>query len=427
MNHTTNKKMNLSLTKIFLVLATGLLIWTSVATAQEKLGDLVAEMGFDWLAGSWKATTDDGQEIEISYQWSLDRYLATVDFKMGEYAYHGMIFYDAVEQKIVEIAVDNRGGTGKGTWDVEGETAISQSDRRAADGQTMKVAILHSKVDDKTMKLKVFSIDDSGARAADPWATLEFKRQKPKARKEESQTNVSGEARSHPSVPPKVQAAIAILKDDSSNPRRRYAAIKTLKEFGPEASASVPLLVNQLKDWTAVYSDWDNVRIEPGEEPKTVRFSGVRFSRGSIAHNAAEALKTITGKDFGPDYDIWIRVLEQQKLTGKLQLPPTRWSELKRYKNKELGFTARDASLEERVSQQRAWKNYGVVVETVEPTGKVVKTGLTTGDIISVVNGTNTRTVALLEEVLDRWKGKYLSFAIYRGAKEITFELKPTK
>ncbi|MFC1633278.1 hypothetical protein ACFL5Z_00440 [Planctomycetota bacterium] len=178
MNQTTTTKANMSLTKILLVLAAGLLIWTSTATAQEKLGDLVAEMGFDWLAGRWKASTDDGQDIELSYQWSLDRHLAIVDFKMGEYASHSMIYYDPVEQKIVEVGVDNRGGTGKGTWDIEGEKAISKSDRRAPDGQTMKVAMLHSKVDAKTMKLEVFSIDDSGERAADPWATLDFKRQK---------------------------------------------------------------------------------------------------------------------------------------------------------------------------------------------------------------------------------------------------------
>jgi hypothetical protein len=177
MNQRTTPKANMSLTKMFLVLVIGLLVWTSTATAQEKLGDLVAEMGFDWLAGRWKAITDDGQDIELSYQWSLDRHLATVDFKMGEYASHSMIYYDPVEQKIVEVGVDNRGGTGKGTWDIEGEKAVSKSDRRAPDGQTMKVAMLHSKVNAKTMKLAVYAIDDSGERADEPWATLDFKRQ----------------------------------------------------------------------------------------------------------------------------------------------------------------------------------------------------------------------------------------------------------
>jgi len=189
MNQTTTTKMNRSMTKMLLVLAAGLLIWTSSAMAQEKLGDLVEEMGFNWMAGRWKATTDDGQDIELSYRWSLDRHLAIVDFKMGEYAAHSMIYYDAVEQKIVEVGVDNRGGTGKGTWDMEGEKAISKSDRRGADGQAMKVAMLHSKVDAKTMKMEVFSIDGSGELAADPWATLEFKRQKRAPKKAAGKTS----------------------------------------------------------------------------------------------------------------------------------------------------------------------------------------------------------------------------------------------
>ena len=184
MNQPSAKKVKMSLPKMFFVIAVGLLIWSSAASAQQKLGDLVAEAGFDWMIGQWKATTNDGQEIEVSFKWSLNRHLATIDSKMGEYAYHGMIFYDLAEQKVVEIGVDNRGGTNKGTWEIEGETAVSKGDRRQTDGQTMTTMNLHSKVDDKTMKLAVYSVDSSGQRAQDPWATLEFKRQKPKTQKE---------------------------------------------------------------------------------------------------------------------------------------------------------------------------------------------------------------------------------------------------
>jgi hypothetical protein len=184
MNQPATKKVKMSLLKMFFVTAVGFLIWSSGASAQQKLGDLVAEAGFDWMIGQWKATTDDGQEIEVSFKWSLNRHLATIDFKMGEYAYHGMIFYDLAEQKVVEIGVDNRGGTNKGTWDIEGENAVSKGDRRQADGQTMRTANIHSKVDDKTMKLAVYSVDSSDQRADEPWATLEFKRQKEAPKKQ---------------------------------------------------------------------------------------------------------------------------------------------------------------------------------------------------------------------------------------------------
>jgi len=178
MNQPKTAGMSITLTRTFLALAAGLVIWTSAAAAQEKLGDLVEEAGFNWMIGKWTATTDDGQEIEMLYRWGLDRYMATVDFKMGEYAYRGMIFYVPNEQKVVEIGVDNRGGTAKGTWEMEGEKTISKSERTQADGETMRTAMVHSKVKGKTMKVAVYQVESNGEQADEPWATLEFKRQK---------------------------------------------------------------------------------------------------------------------------------------------------------------------------------------------------------------------------------------------------------
>ena len=178
MNQPNTKVMSVTLTKTFLLLAAGLFMWTSAAAAQEKLGDLVEEAGFNWMIGRWTATTDDGQEIEMVYRWGLDRYMVTADFKMGEYAYRGMIFYVPAEEKVVEVGVDNRGGTAKGTWEIDGEKAISKSDRNQANGETMKAAMIHSKVNGKTMKVAVYQVEANGEQADDPWATLQFKRQK---------------------------------------------------------------------------------------------------------------------------------------------------------------------------------------------------------------------------------------------------------
>lgn len=178
MNQPKTAGLKVILTRTFLLLAAGLVIWTSSAAAQEKLGDLVQEAGFNWMIGRWTATTDDGQEIEMTYKWGLDRYMATVDFKMGEYAYRGMIFFVPNEQKVVEVGLDNRGGTAKGTWDMEGEKAISKSERTQADGETMRAAMVHSKVNGKTLKVAVYQIQETGEQADEPWATLQFKRQK---------------------------------------------------------------------------------------------------------------------------------------------------------------------------------------------------------------------------------------------------------
>ena len=186
--------------RAFLLLAVGLVIWTSSAAAQEKLGDLVEEAGFNWMIGRWTATTDDGQEIEISYRWGLDRYLATYDFKMGEFAYRGMIFYVPTEQKVVEMGVDNRGGTAKATWDIEGEKAVSKSERIQADGETVRMAIINSKVNNKTMKMELYGTDSSGEQADEPWATLQFKRQKRPPPKKAGNTSKTGQKQKTESI-----------------------------------------------------------------------------------------------------------------------------------------------------------------------------------------------------------------------------------
>ena len=178
MNQPRTAGMSITLTRTFLALAAGLVIWTSAAAAQEKLGDLAEEAGFNWMIGRGTAAIDDGQEIEMIYRWGLDRYLATYDFKMGEFAYRGMIFYVPTEQKVVEIGVDNKGGTAKATWDIKGRKVVVKSERIQADGKTARVAIVNSKVNNKTLKMELYGIDSSGKLTDKPWATHQFKRQK---------------------------------------------------------------------------------------------------------------------------------------------------------------------------------------------------------------------------------------------------------
>ncbi len=76
----------------FLAVAAVLVILAAGASAQQKLGDLVTEGGFDWIAGKWVAETDEGQELQIIYKWELDKHLVTVHLKWPNYEYRGLIF-----------------------------------------------------------------------------------------------------------------------------------------------------------------------------------------------------------------------------------------------------------------------------------------------------------------------------------------------
>ena len=102
--------------------------------------------------------------------------MVTIDFKMGEYAYRGMIFFAPDEGKAIEVGVDNRGGRAKGTWELEDGKVIARSDRVNAEGEREKVAVVHSRVDARAMKIALHRVSENGDLSEDSWATMEFRR-----------------------------------------------------------------------------------------------------------------------------------------------------------------------------------------------------------------------------------------------------------
>ncbi len=172
----------------FLAVAAILIILAAGAGAQQKLGDLLTEGGFDWMIGKWVAQTNEGQELQIIYKWELDKHLVTVHLKWPNYEYRGMIFYLPSEDKIVQVGLDNRGSNGRGTWGADGNKAVHKYEYTGADGQTNKMGITHSKVDANTMKVEVYEVYSTGELADYPSFTVEYKRQKEQTPKKESGT-----------------------------------------------------------------------------------------------------------------------------------------------------------------------------------------------------------------------------------------------
>lgn len=174
MNEQRTAKVSLGKT-VFLVTAI-LIIWSGSAVAQQSFRDLAKEYGYDWLAGRWTATTDDGTEIQLVYKWELDGHLLTVDLKMGEFASRGMMFFVPGEEKVVQVSVDNRGGRSKGTWEAQDGKLISKSERVDAEGNVQKSATVYSKVDAKTIKIALYGLDLDGELNDESWFTMDIKR-----------------------------------------------------------------------------------------------------------------------------------------------------------------------------------------------------------------------------------------------------------
>ena len=178
-----NKAKTSRLRNIFLFAAAVIFITTSGASAQQKLGDLVSEGGFDWLIGSWEATSDEGDKIQLVYKWELEKHLITMLLKWPGSEFRAMIFYKPAEDQVVQVTVDNKGGTGKGIWEPDGNRAVLKHEHTSADWQTTKMGIAHSKVDNNTMKWEIHEMYSSGELSDYPNFTLELKRQKKAAKK----------------------------------------------------------------------------------------------------------------------------------------------------------------------------------------------------------------------------------------------------
>ncbi|UCG56650.1 MAG: hypothetical protein JSU70_17520 [Phycisphaerales bacterium] len=172
-----------SLKKIVLWAMAALVVLASPAVAQQSFRDLVAQEGLGWALGRWAATTDDGQTIQLTYRWELDGHLITCDFKMGEAAYRGMIYFVPSEERVLEVGVGNDGKTSKATWEPQDGKLVCKREQVNSWGEVEKMAIVFSKGDGRTLNTALHSMDQYGDLSDEPWATLEFKPQKRQPRK----------------------------------------------------------------------------------------------------------------------------------------------------------------------------------------------------------------------------------------------------
>ena len=146
--------------------------------AQQKLGDLVAQGGYDWLMGRWVATTDQGEKVEFRYDWALDKQVVIAETIMGEFRYQGMATLSPNGYEAISFGADNRGGVWKGTWTEDPAGLVNRIEHTSPDGEVRKGDIVHSRVDANSMTVAIYAVDNSGSRSSEPWAKLTYNRQK---------------------------------------------------------------------------------------------------------------------------------------------------------------------------------------------------------------------------------------------------------
>jgi hypothetical protein len=148
---------------------------------QEKLGDLMAQYGHDWIIGKWMARNQMDSETHVAFTWALDKHVVLVDARIGQFRYHGMVSFVPSREEVVQVGADNMGGYWKGTWTDDYDGLVNRHEVLRGDGTAQKIEHVYTKVDADSYEVKEYTVDHNGYRTSTPRGELVFKRQKAKA------------------------------------------------------------------------------------------------------------------------------------------------------------------------------------------------------------------------------------------------------
>ena len=142
--------------------------------AASPLSDLTSQHGLDWMLGKWVSA--DGN-VKVAYEWKLDKAAIGLTFSMGDRKAEGFMVLRPGTETVEYGAVDSTGAVTRGQWvESPGGNPALKATRTATEGE-MKTYAEHVKVDDDTMKVKVFRQNDSGG-AGELLVEVEFKKEK---------------------------------------------------------------------------------------------------------------------------------------------------------------------------------------------------------------------------------------------------------
>jgi hypothetical protein len=146
--------------------------------AQVSLGEMVREGGNEWLIDTWKATTDDGDTVTLSYKWELNKHMISVTVKTSEFESKGIIITGDSDTEVRQVGADTLGRTTEGVWTGEYGYATLRQTTKDQYGDKEVTEFSLSQKDSNTLSVSIRKISNTGWSDTYPSMTLEFKRQK---------------------------------------------------------------------------------------------------------------------------------------------------------------------------------------------------------------------------------------------------------
>lgn len=165
--------------KLTLVMVISGLLAVTATQAQEERGPSLAaraqEEGVGWIINEWQAWDENGNPLELSYSWDLDNRVAMSHLKSSWIEAKGISALVPFSDEVQYVGFDNRGGRSEGAWSLENGKLVLTVKWTNSQGETGKVAYVHSHPEPDRMTVKVHQLDDWGYREEPAVATFEFK------------------------------------------------------------------------------------------------------------------------------------------------------------------------------------------------------------------------------------------------------------
>lgn len=163
-------------TRYALVLA--LLSCLAAAQGQQTLAEMVDQAGAEWMMGNWVSEDENGQAIDLSFAWALDKHAILLDRKDSRWEIKSMTAVDPESGEVKYVGVSNRGGIILGTWSEESGNPLLKFNVRGREGRSWKGAVLFKSAGDQNLLVEYFATDDSNNLVEPAQAKFVFKRKK---------------------------------------------------------------------------------------------------------------------------------------------------------------------------------------------------------------------------------------------------------
>lgn len=151
---------------------------TATAYAQQSLQDLVSQARAEWMFGQWQGESENGDQVDLTVSWDLDKHVVLLHVKAGEMESKGYSAKDPKGDEVKYVSFDNRGSVGKGSWNMESDELVLRTESQSAERGPWKVAFVFTGSASEGLKIRMHTIDQYGDMASPARATFTFKKKK---------------------------------------------------------------------------------------------------------------------------------------------------------------------------------------------------------------------------------------------------------